>query len=222
MYRSLLLASVVVLGLFLSGCSALRISTAEGDSKPIAVGIDDGSEAQPSQDSETPAIPSGMSQVTADLGPECPIKVQLAMDGQWNDDLAYDSYQLYSRDNGAIITVNCYEAGDDTAQSVVASAQEQTFGESGSSILEEKTGTVTGGQYWTVHGLLAGQEVRAIDQTDSVLFGAVAGISDNGRLYKVSVEMVTLAGDETTAELFAQMLPTVRFADQGLDTPAFS
>ena len=27
---------------------------------------------------------------------------------------------------------------------------------------------------------------------ESVLYGAIAGISDNGRLYKLSVEMVTL------------------------------
>lgn len=163
-----------------------------------------------------------MTEVTVDLGPECPIKVQMAMDGQWDDNLAYDSYQLYTRDDGSIITVNCYSAEGETAQSIIDTAQEQTFGESKSSILEEKSGTVTGGEYWTVHGLLARQEIRAIDQTESVLFGAIAGISDNGRLYKVSVEMVTLAHDQATADLFAQMLPTVSFADQVLDPPASS
>lgn len=163
-----------------------------------------------------------MAEVAVDLGPECPIKVQLAMDGQWNGDLSYDSYQLYTRDDGAIITVNCNEAEGETAQSIIDTAQEQTFGESRSSILEEKTGTVTGGKYWTVHGELARQEIRAIDETESLLFGAIAGISDNGRLYKVSVEMVTVARDQATADLFAQMLPTVRFADQVLDSPALS
>lgn len=222
MYRSLLLASVMVLGLSLSGCSALRVSTEEGDSRPVSVGIDDGSEGETPQESDTPAIPAGMTQVTVDLGPECPIKVQMAMDGEWNDDLAYDSYQLYSRDHGPIITVNCNEAGDETAQSIIETAQEQTFGESRSSILEEKSGTVTGGAYWTVHGLLAAQEIRAIDETKSVVYGAIAGISDNGRLYKVSVEMVTVSSDQATAELFAQMLPTVSFADQVLESPALS
>lgn len=222
MYRSLLLASVLVLGLCLSGCSALRVSTAEGDSRPVSIGIDDGSDEESPDTSEDPVIPSGMTQRGVDLGPDCPIEVKLAMDSEWNDDLAYDSYQLYTRDNGAIITVNCYEAGDETAQDIVDTAQEQTFGESRSSILQETSGTVTGGVYWTVHGLLARQEIRAIDEHESVLFGAVAGISDNGRLYKVSVEMVTVASDQATADVFAQMLPTISFADQTLDTPNLS
>lgn len=222
MYRSLLLAGLMMLGLSLSGCSALHVSTVEGGSPPVSVGIDDGSEDETPQETDTPAIPPGMTEVTVNLGPECPIKVQLAMDGQWNDDLAYDSYQLYTRDDGSIITVNCYAAEGETPQSIIDTAQEQTFGESKSSILEEKSGTVAGGDYWTVHGLLARQEVRAIDETESVLFGAVAGISDNGRLYKVSVEMVTVADNQATADLFAQMLPSVSFADQVLDSPAFS
>ncbi len=220
MYRSLLLASVMVLGLSLSGCSALRVSTAEGDSRPVSVGINDGSKEEPHQEPDTSVIPSGMTEVTVDLGPECPIKVQMAMDGRWNDDLAYDSYQLYTRDDGSIITVNCYRAEGETAQSIIDTAQEQTFGESRSSILEETSGTVSGGGYWTVHGLLARQEVRAIDQTESVLYGAIAGISDNGRLYKVSVEMVTVAHNQSVADLFAQMLPSVSFADQVLEPPA--
>ncbi|MDN6135428.1 MAG: hypothetical protein L0J03_15175 [Brevibacterium sp.] len=222
MHRSLLLAGVLVLGLSLSGCSALQISTDEGDSRPVSVGIDDGSEAATEHEPDGPAIPSGMNQVTVDLGTDCPIKVQMAMDSEWNDDLAYDSYQLYSRDHGAIITVNCYEDGDETAQSIVETAQEQTFGESRSSILEEKSGTVTGGVSCTFHGLLAPQEIRAIDETKSVLYGAVAGIADNGRVYKVSVEMVTVASDQATADLYAQMLPTVSFAGQVLESPALS
>ena len=222
MYRSLLLTGVLALGVCLSGCSALRVSTAEGDSQPVSVGIDDGSQAETPREPDDSVLPSGMTQVTVDLGPDCPIEVQLALGGGWNDDLAYDSYQLYSRDNGAIITVNCFEDDDETAQSIVDTAQEQTFGESRSSILEEKSGTVTGGVYWTFHGLLARQEIRAIDETESVLFGAVAGISDNGRLYKVSVEMVTVAGDQETADLYALMLPTVSFAGQVLESPALS
>ncbi|MDN6529891.1 MAG: hypothetical protein L0K67_12585 [Brevibacterium sp.] len=222
MYRSLLLAGVLVLGLFLSGCSALRISTDEGESRPVSVGIDDGSQAETPREPDDPALPSGMAQVTVDLGPECPIEVQLAMGGGCNDDLPNDRYQLYSRHNGAIITVNCYEDGDETAQSIVETAQEQTFGESRSSILEEKSGTVTGGVYWSFHGLLAPQEIRAIDETKSVLYGAVAGIADNGRVYKVSVEMVTVASDQATADLYAQMLPTVSFAGQVLESPALS
>ena len=222
MYRSLVLAGVLVLGMFLSGCSALRVSTDEGDSRPVSIGIDDGSEDETEHGPDGPVIPSGMTQVTVDLGPECPIEVQLAMGSGWNDDMAYDSYQLYSRDNGAIITVNCYEDGDEAAQNIVDTAQEQTFGESRSSILEEKSGTVPGGVYWTFHGLLAPQEIRAIDETKSVLYGAVAGISDNGRLYKVSVEMTTVASDEATADLYAQMLPTVSFAGQVLESPALS
>ncbi|WP_235344819.1 hypothetical protein [Brevibacterium sp. UCMA 11754] len=222
MYRRLLLASVMVLGLTLSGCSALRVSTDEGDSRPVSVGIDDGSEGETPPEPDAPAIPAGMAQMTVDLGPECPVKVQMAMDSEWNGDLAYDSYQLYSRDNGAIITVNCYEADDETAQSIIDTAQEQTFGESRSSILEENSGTVPGGAYWTVHGLLARQEIRAIDETESVLYGAIAGISDNGRLYKISVEMVTVSSDQATAALFAQILPTVSFADQVLESPTLS
>ena len=188
----------------------------------MSVGIDDGSEEESPSASAGPQIPQGMTKVTADLGPDCPIDVQLAMDGQWNGDVGYDSYRLYTRDNGAIITANCYEASDESGEDIIDKAQEQTFAESESSILEQKSGTVPGGAYWTFHGLLAAEEIRAIDGQDSVLYGAVAGISDNGRLYKVSVEMVTLASDDDTSNRFAQMLPTVSFGGQVLDTPALS
>lgn len=221
MQRTLLPTGVLVLGLCLTGCSALKVDTAEGDSQPVSVGIDDGSEAQTPQKSAAPAIPAGMTEVSVDLGPECPIEVQLAMSGGWNDDLGYDSYQLYSRDNGAIITVNCYE-DDGTGREIVDAARERTFPESGSNLMDETTGTVRGGSYWTFHGLLDGQEMRAIDETESVIYGAVAGISDNGRVYKVSVEMVTVADDQATAGLYVQMLPTVSVDDQVLESPTLS
>ena len=222
MYRSLLLAGVLALGMCTTGCSALKINTSEGESQPVSVGIDDGSGKETVSESQGPEVPPEMTQVTVDLGSDCPLQVQLAMGGAWNGDLGYDSYRLYSHENGAIITVNCYEADDDTAEDIVDKAEEQTLGESGSSLLEEKSATLPGGEYWSFHGILAREEMRAIDSTESVIYGVVAGIADNGRLFKVSVEMVTLSSDTDTAGVFAQMLPTVRIAGQDLESPALS
>lgn len=222
MYRSLLLTGVLMLGLCTTGCSAVKIGTSESESQPVSVGIDDGSGQETARESQTPDVPVGMTQVTVDLGPDCPLRVQLAMDGSWNGDIGYDSYRLFSHENGAIITVNCYDADDETAQSIVDKAQEQTLGEPGSSLLEEKSATLPVGDYWSFHGILAPEEVRAIDDTESVIYGVVAGIADNGRLFKVSVEMVTLSSDTDTAGVFAQMLPTVRIAGQELESPALS
>ena len=144
------------------------------------------------------------------------------MDSTWDDSLGYDSYRLYSHEDGAIITVNCYEADDDSAESIVDKAQEQTLGESRSRVLEETSATLPGGEYWSFHGILAPQEVRAIDSTESVIFGVIAGIAVEGRLFKVSVEMVTKSSDTDTAGVFAQMLPSVRIAGQNLESPALS
>lgn len=211
-----------MLGLCATGCSALKIGTSEGESQPVSVGIDDGSGKETASESQAPEVPVGMTRETVDLGSDCPHQVQLAMDGTWNGGLGYEGYRLYSHEDGAIITVNCYEADDETAKSIVDTAQKQTLGEPGSRLLEETSATLPGGDYWSFHGILAPEEVRAIDNTESVIYGVVAGIADNGRLFKVSVEMVTRTSDTETAGVFAQMLPTVRIAGQELESPTLS
>lgn len=220
MDRRALSAGVLMLSLALGGCSALKLSTSDGDAAPVKIGVGEGSSAAPT--STGSSIPEGMSTVSVNLGAECPVAVELAMDPEWNDETAFDGYQLFTRDDDAIITVNCNESRDDTAQEIVDKARKYTFAEPGSTNQAEHMGTLSGGTYWTFHGTLAPTEMRAIEHSETVIYGAVVGIKDNGRLYKATVEMSTKSGDEATADRYEQMLPTVHIADQELEPPAFS
>ena len=79
--------------------------------------------------------------VTADLGSECPIEMSLAMDSSWSDGTGFDGYQLFSKDSGVIITLNCNEDSVDLRKRLVDSARRQMFSESGSTNLGEKFGS---------------------------------------------------------------------------------
>lgn len=219
MRRRHLLIGAVACSLLVSGCSALKISTADGDSGPGRIGISSGEQDPQPEESTAAALPEGMEMVTADLGSECPIEMSLAMDSSWSDGAGFDGYQLFSKDSGAIITLNCNEDSDESPQAVIDSAKRQMFSESGSTNLGEKSGSLPGGQYWTFHGDLAAADLRAVDGEESVMYGVVGGISKDGRLYKVTVDMLAQASDTETDQAFAQMLPTVRIDDQELEAP---
>ena len=98
-------------------------------------------------------------------------------------------------------------------------ARERMFSTSGSSLGNESTGSLSGGEYWSFHGTLAPEDMRAVDKEESVIFGVVAGVSVDGRLFKVSVDMLARADDTEAQDQFRQMLPTVRLGDQLLTAP---
>lgn len=213
-----LVAVTLALGLTLDGCSAFRVSSSEdAGSKPANVGIGDGQ--SPSPTATGPSIPDGMSETTVDLGGQCPVEVSLALGADWADGSGYDGYRLYEAESGAIITVNCIDDDESSPQELVDKARERMFSTSGSSMTSESTGSLSGGEYWAFHGALAPDDMRAVDKEDSVIFGAVAGISVDGRLFKVSVDMLAQADDAEAQDQFRQMLPTIRLDNQVLKAP---
>lgn len=213
-----LVAVTLALGLVLSGCSAFRVSSSDdAGSKPANVGIGDGQ--SPSPTATGPTIPDGMSETTVELGGQCPVEVSLALSADWADGYGYDGYRLYETESGAIITVNCLDDDESTPQALVDKARERMFSTSGSSMGSESTGSISGGEYWVFHGTLASDDMRAVDKEDSVIFGAVAGVSVDGRLFEVSVDMLAQADDTEAQDQFRQMLPTVRLDDQVLNAP---
>ena len=218
MMKRSLVAVALVLGLALSGCSAFRVSSSdEAGAKPANVGIGDGQSPSPTETG--PTVPDGMSETTVDLGGQCPVEVSLALSADWADGSGYDGYRLYESDSGAIITVNCLDDDESSPQALVDKARERMFSTSGSSLGSESTGSLSGGEYWSFHGTLAPDDMRAVDKEESVIFGVVAGVSVDGRLFKVSVDMLAQADDTEAQDQFRQMLPTVRLGDQLLTAP---
>lgn len=213
----LLLGGILTASLLATGCSALKVSTTEQNSRPVEVGLRDSGQATP--DPTEDAIPDGMREVAVDLGDECPITVEFAIDRRWGDGMGYSGYWVYSNGDARLISVNCYAWGGTKPQDVTDEAMDVTFSESGSRVVSEKVGDTPGGVFWTVQGVLGPSEVRSIEGAESVLYGAVAGIRDDGRLYKVSVEMVAKSDDAEAAAVYALMLPTVRFAGNLLPPP---
>ncbi|WP_181275406.1 hypothetical protein [Brevibacterium oceani] len=219
MKKRLLLVGVVAVSLLLGGCSALRVSSSdEAGSKPAGVGISDSSESR-SPSPTGPTVPQGMTETTVDLGSSCPVEVSLAIGADWSDGAGYDGYWLFETDTDAIVTVNCLDEDDESVQELMDKARERMFSTSGSTKISEASGSLDGGEYWTVYGTLAPEDMRAVENEASVMFGVVAGISVDGRLFKVSVDMLAPADDETADEEFRQMLPTVRLDGQELKAP---
>ena len=214
-----LVAGAAALSLLLGGCSAIKVSSSEdAASKPAQVGIsDEKSTASPSPTGAT--IPEGMSETTVELGAECPVEVSLALGPDWADGSGYEGYRLFTTVSEALITVNCYEDDEGSAKKLVDKSRERMFSTSGSAKLSEASGSLDGGEYWVVHGKLAAEDMRAVDEEDSTIFGVVAGISVDGRLFKVAVDMLAQADDTQAQEQFRQMLPTVRLDGHELETP---
>lgn len=215
----LLLSGVLAFSVLATGCSALRVSTGEGESGPVNVGVGEGASGSADPSASVGSVPPGMAEVSVDLGTTCPIPVSLAMDAEWNGDTGYDGFRLFTRGSGAIITVNCYLTDDAAPEAVVESARNSAFSESGSRVLAEETGEITGGSYWTVRGYLGPEEMAAIDGAESTLYAAVVGVRSEGRQYKVSVDMVAERDDAASRAQFEQMLPTVTVDGQRLTPP---
>jgi hypothetical protein len=219
MKKRLLLVGTLAGSLLLSGCSALKITSADdSEAKPAHVGISE-SAAKPSPTETGPTIPAGMKETTVDLGASCPVDVRLAFGSDWSDGSGYDGYRLYTSESEAIVTVNCFDSDDDSAKELVDKERERMFDTSGSVKVSEASGSLDGGEYLTVYGTLASEDMRAVDDEESEFFGVVAGISVDGRLFKVSVDMLAQADDTKAIDEFTQMLPTVRLGGQDLKAP---
>lgn len=210
-----LLGGMLIACLLTSGCSALRVSTSEQDSGPVAVGVGDGSPETANAD----AIPEGWQDVEAALGDECPIAIEFAADPRWIDAGGVSGYQVYANGEERLISINCYAWGGDGPESVTDEAMNVILTDPGSRVVTEKVGEMPGGVYWSVQGELGASSVRSIGGTESVFYGAVAGLRDEGRLYRVSVEMAAKKDDAEAAAVYALMLPTVRFAGNPVTPP---
>lgn len=215
--RRFVLSGLLIVSLLVTGCSALRVSTAEGDSAPVKVGV--GDESQETPTAATPTLPPGMTEVAVDVGSTCPVPIRIAMDDGWQKSVGYDGYQLFMREDTSLMSVNCFEDNDVAPSDVVTAARESMFSEAGSQMVSEATGKLPGGEYWTITGALGPDDLRAIETTESTIVGALAGVQAEGRQFQVSVEMVAKAENEASVEIFSQMLPTLTIADVGLTPP---
>src|SRR5699024_10984974 len=179
-----LVAGAAALSLLLGGCSAIKVSSSEdAASKPAQVGIsDEKSTASPRPTGAT--IPAGMSETTVALGAECPVEASLAVGADWASGSGYAAYRRFPTAPTEYSTVNCYEHDEGSAKKLVDKSGERMFSSSGSAKLSDASGSLDGGEYWVVHGKLAAEDMRAVDEEDSTIFGVVAGISVDGRLFK--------------------------------------
>lgn len=220
-----LAASAAVFGLAFSGCSALHIRTAERDSGPLRVAVQENAGEVPSPGPTDGGIPEGMSRSSFNLGAECPVTVSFAVGSDWMQNSTTETFHVLSRGNtisdSDVIIVNCSQAFDDSPQAVVDSQKKYAFSEQGSMVKAERTGTMDAGSYWTYQGVLGPTEIFAINQKSTVMYGARLGYRTNGRLVDIGIEMRALETDTAAAEDFKKMLPTVEVDGSGLETPTF-
>ncbi len=218
-------AAVAALGLLLSGCSALHIRTAEQDSGPLRVAVEESPGEDIRPEPTDGAIPAGMSRSSFHLGAECPVTVSFAVGPDWIPSSSTDAFHVLSRgetiSSSDVITVNCSQAFDDSPRAVVDSQKKYSFSEQGSAVTAERTGSLEAGSYWTYQGVLGPDEIFAINTRPTVIYGARVGYQTNGRLVDIAVEMRALESDPEAAEDFKQMLPTVTIDGNILDTPTF-
>ena len=90
-------AGAALLGLVLSGCSALQIRTAERDSGPLRVAVEEKAGENPTTAPPEDGIPDGMKEVSVNLGAECPVDVSLAMTDDWTESSVTDEFHSFSR-----------------------------------------------------------------------------------------------------------------------------
>ncbi|GAA1548290.1 hypothetical protein [Brevibacterium picturae] len=218
-------AGAALLGLVLSGCSALQIRTAERDSGPVRVAVQDKAGESPTTAPPDAGIPDGMKEVSVNLGAECPVDISLAMADGWSEGSATDGFHSFSRGTSVaendVVLITCSQAYDESPQSVVEAKKKFSFSEKGSSVVSERTGGLAAGYYWSFQGLLGPSEIFAIDQKPTFMYGARIGYRTNGRLVEIGVEMRALESDTAAAKEFEKMLPTVTIDDEKVPAPRF-
>lgn len=210
--------------LLLSGCAVLQVRTAERDSGPLAVGVQE-EPGEPTEEPTGPTVPEGMEMKSHNLGAECPVNVSFAIGPDWFDGSSSPAFIVYSRgtsltDSDTII-ISCNEAFDDSPKAVVDGKKQYQFSEQGSTVNAERTGSIASGYFWTYQAVLGEDEIFAINQEPTVMYGATLGYQTNGRLVNISVEMRALQTDEAAAEDFKKMLPTLTVDGEPVPSPTF-
>lgn len=220
-----LAAGTIVLGIGLSGCSALQIHTAEKDSAPVRVAVQDHPGTEPSADPTEDGVPEGMTMETVNLGATCPVELGFALGGDWTAGSSSEQFHAYSRGTSVtesdMIIVTCNEAYDDSAQAVVDAKKNYAFSEKDSQVQAERMGTITAGTFWSYQGVLGPTEILAIGQKPTVAYGTQLGYTVNGRLVNISIEMRSLETNTAAAEDFKQMLPTLEIEGERVPSPQF-
>lgn len=211
--------------LLLSGCSVLQIRTAERESGPIRVGVEQQAGEDPTGEPTEPTVPEGMETKLLNLGAECPVDLSFALGPDWFEGSGSPAFVVFTRgssltDSDAII-VSCSEAFNESPQAVVDGKRQYTFSEQGSTVTAERTGNIGSGYYWTFQGVLGKTEIFAINQEPTVMYGARIGYQTNGRLVDIGIEMRALQSDEAAAEDFKKMLPTLQIDGESVPTPTF-
>lgn len=218
-------AGAALLGLALSGCSALQVRTAERDSGPVHVAVQEKAGDTPTTAPPDDGTPDGMKEVSVSLGAECPVDVSLAMTDDWSKGAPTDEFHSFTRGtsttNNDVVLITCSQGYDESPQSVVDAKKKYTFSEKGSSVISQRTGSLAAGSYWSFQGVLGPSEIFAINQEPTVMYGARIGYKTNGRLVDIGVEMRALESDTEAAEEFETMLPTVTIDDEKVPAPRF-
>lgn len=218
-------AGAVLFSLALSGCSALQIRTAERDSGPVRVAVQEKAGENPTTAPPDDGIPEGMKEVSVNLGDECPVDVSVAMTDDWTQGSANDDFHSFSRGTSVAdadtILITCSKGYDESPQSIVDAKKKYTFAEPDSSVLSQRTGSLAAGSYWSYQGVLGPTEIFAINQEPTVMYGTRIGYQTNGRLVDIGVEMRALETDADAAEEFKQMLPTVTIDGEKVPAPRF-
>lgn len=216
-------AGAALLGLVLSGCSALQIRTAERNSGPVRVAVQESAGESPTTAPPEDGIPDGMKEVSVNLGAECPVDVSLAMADGWSQSSSTAEFHSFSRGTSVadndVVLISCTQAYDESPQSVVEAKKKFSFSKKGSSVVSERTGGLAAGYYWSFHGVLGPSEIFAIDQKPTLMYGARIGYRANGRLVEIGVEMRALESDTAAAKEFEKMLPTVTIDEAEVPAP---
>lgn len=219
-------ASALILGMVLSGCSALQIRTEKSGSGPMDIAVKDHAGGEPTPQETGEAIPAGMTEKVLSFGNECPVTVSLAIGEDWFEGSSSEGdLQGFDRGRSATdmdsVNVSCIPAYDNTAQAVVDAKKKYTFTQQGSTIKAEHTGTINAGAYWTYQGIFGSGESFAVNGKPTWVYGARAGYQAEGRMLEIGVQMLAFETDTETSEEYKKMLPTVKINGEKLVPPTF-
>lgn len=218
-------AGAALVSLVLSGCSALQIRTAERDSGPVRVAVEEKAGENPTTAPPDDGIPEGMKEASVNLGAECPVDVSVAMTDDWSEGSASEDFHTFSRGTSItdsdMILINCTQSYGESPQAIVDAKKKYAFSEPKSTVTAQRTGSLAAGSYWTYQGVLGPTEIFAINQKSTVMYGARIGYKVNGRVVDIGVEMRALESDTDAAEEFKKMLPTVTIDDEKVPAPRF-
>lgn len=218
-------AGTALLSLLLSGCSVLQIRTAERDSGPVRVAVQEEAGKNPTTAPADDGVPEGMSTTSVSLGAECPVEVSLAMADGWSQGSGTESFHGFTRGTSVadrdVVMISCTQSYDASPRSVVETKKKFAFSEQGSTVASQRTGTLGAGYFWSFQGRLGPSEIMAIDKQPTTVYGTRIGYKADGRLVEIGIEMRALESDTEAAEEFEKMLPTVSVDGEKIPAPRF-